>query len=120
MSRVPTTGSSATSEVTRGDGPLTSEPVSESAARGESPAFEVAVLEVTAGDRSPAPEVVPEVEEEIVVVAGATTFSPAHEPAASEPTTLSGPVAGVTSSGPRVATATGAVAATVEELELVL
>jgi hypothetical protein len=116
----PAGGNSATSEVTCGDGPPALEAVSELVARGESPAPEVAMPEVTAGDRYPALEVVPEAEEDTVVVVGAMTFSSVHEPTASEPATLLGPVASTTSSGPRVVTATDVVATTAVELEVVL
>jgi hypothetical protein len=88
--------------------------VPKAAARGKSPALEVAT-----GDRSPAPEVMPEAEEETGVVVGAMASSPAHEPATSEPATLSS-LAGGTSLGSR-AVATADVAATfAEEPEVVL
>jgi hypothetical protein len=99
----------------RGGGPLTTELVLETVARGESPA-----PEVTVGGRSSAPEVVPEVEEETVVVTGAMSSSPVHESTASELATSPGPALGATSSGPQVATTTDAATAIAGEPEVFL
>jgi hypothetical protein len=73
--------------------------------------------EAMANNRSPTPEVKLQVEEETMVIVGATTSSPLCEVVAREPAASPGPGGGASSSTPRAAVATTDIA---EEPEVVL